>query len=260
MVGGVIYFGKTLIPKPSQSPPQIFPVPTSSTTLTGTFAILADDPEQQYFVYDASTGHYVALHIPDAVLRAAGGPATLRGQTVTVVGSSSRLPIRAAGTAGLDYQVIDVQMLTPSSPSPKADETASWKTYTDDQYKFSIQYPDVWYADKHGDMVYIDSKPIPSMGLTHGIATSLSIFIKSASKAEILRSNENIEVFDTSIAGIKGQKIVSIKPSNIDGTFETTYNLITKQFNYMLSFRNNDAQGTHNIVFDQILSTFKFTN
>lgn len=138
-------------------------------------------------------------------------------------------------------------------------DTSNWKTYKDSQYNFSIQYPSTWYADKHGDVIYIDANPIPSMALTHGIPTSLSIFIQPASKAEEIKSNENIQVYDTTVAGNKGLKIVSIQPSNVDGSFGTTYNVTNQAFNYMLSFQNKDVQGKHNATFDQIVSTFKFT-
>ncbi|PIS13969.1 hypothetical protein COT65_01365 [Candidatus Shapirobacteria bacterium CG09_land_8_20_14_0_10_47_13] len=169
------------------------------------------------------------------------------------------------------------------TPTPTPDETANWKTYTNEKYQFSIKYPSDWgegndlFLDKTNrvwrmvhmastkDRAYVSGPPETRLG--KGAELSIEVLATAESGgvlgAEVLLSDERAKV-------IKNFSILDSVPA-IRSTFShpkwldtyTEVDFIKNRLLYRLTwhyaeeykerFRENPES-----IFDQILSTFKF--
>src|SRR3989344_6789796 len=142
-------------------------------------------------------------------------------------------------------------------PTPIVDETANWKTYTDNKYNFLFKYPNEWIA---GDM----SK------CTHGLYGVYLRFRNNYCEPEmeilVTQKEDKNNCFpnslrilsrkDISIANLSAQTIVIENPRST-GRNETIVGF--KKDNYCYSI-NNRVNLIPERTFDQILSTFQFTD
>lgn len=155
--------------------------------------------------------------------------------------------------------------LSTEIPSPTPNPTANWKTYTNTVQKISFKYPSTWVLDSNGDQeqlnaqliltkdqakikMYFNMNGIGGQGQTYEgqpfslDGNSLYRFVKT-------NSYDN-----TQMVGI------STSLTNTLGVFEVN----GKTYSITLSYPVSDAQKAKGISleeeFDQILSTFKFTN
>lgn len=157
------------------------------------------------------------------------------------------------------------------TPTPTVDPTSDWKTYTNTKYNYSIKYPVEWFIYDKGtywpsEKIYKNKQEIVFVSpqqredLTPGgfslmnsllIRGDLGAFIESDIDKNIYKTEQ------TTLGVLPVTKVVSIAQPAMGG-LETHYNFSYKGKNYEIAFPNDDLSGTHNPVFDQILSTFRF--
>jgi hypothetical protein len=167
-------------------------------------------------------------------------------------------------TQKLANQLTQLQTSVSSSPSPTAtsDVTVSWKTYEDKKWKFSLKYPQEFFTACN----YSDSKGLMLWGPNFGCPEGHDIFYtisatgyeekdykpyKKASKSEKIilagkNATKNTYVFDES-------------DGPLYGLHEETEIIVPLQSGLIqIVLLGQDAKSR--VFFDQILSTFKFTN
>ncbi len=160
---------------------------------------------------------------------------------------------------------------TPFSPPPSSalpipvDKNAStsakkadWKTYRNIPFNLNFRYPSNWYVGEQQNVIYVSPNPIPSTLLVHGLPDALQISF-SVTPFEILKPIWKHSTSSVTINDISGTKVIDQEPNRSDGLMRTKIVVNNSANNYLIVFSNTDNNGNHNQIFDQILSTFKFT-
>ena len=156
---------------------------------------------------------------------------------------------------------------TTATPSTKKDETADWKLYKNQENNFQIKIPEGWHlTDKYCDgtkrnHVVLDRNPLdPCTGLIQlPGAGELAVYVGNEFESvevlpECKKTQENIEV-----AGVKAVKYYGPEKPCVFPSFSTTKIFFNyKRSGYQIEFLNTDSKGSHDPIYDQILSTFKF--
>lgn len=155
------------------------------------------------------------------------------------------------------------QVLTPEEQKKvqPPDETVNWKTYTDNKYYFSLKYPPEWKIKGETNpetgqyTIVFQRTPIVPDSLTIILVKenwSVDQEVNSHNqKQSVGPSSEILKIEDTKVGGLEAKKFTY---STAMGTTpeETTTSKGTTVYSF-ISFPNDT-------VFDQILSTFKFTD
>ncbi|MFA5770548.1 MAG: hypothetical protein WC894_03595 [Patescibacteria group bacterium] len=147
-----------------------------------------------------------------------------------------------------------------SSISTPSDETAGWKTYTNTKYKYTLQYPLEWQIRENVTDVF-PNKP-PSTYIFEKIEEfAPGIYIWVVPKVEpkqwimeqlVSPDYTQAKTDNIIIASIQGTKI-----SGIPGPLEQEWVFVNKDSQSFILYA---GAMTDMIIFDQILSTFKFTS
>jgi len=132
------------------------------------------------------------------------------------------------------------------SPAPATVDTTDWKTYTDKTWKYSVMYPSDWKVYSYGKPVIYLLPPKSVEPSDGSISVSL---VLNVSEPRVPGSWIDYKLIDSKI---------------YDGATWAAKNNLTNQ---ILFWKNNievDGQITNGPsispeIFDQILSTFKFT-
>ncbi len=175
------------------------------------------------------------------------------------------------------------QPTTAPQPSSASDETANWKTYTNDYWKFQFQYPPTWAllpgykpTDISFDIINFDyeanrpqtqaeSLSRPPVQVPPEFRIAMYIY-KNYTKSEQLIKEFEQSKEKFSVSNIKQIQINSHPAIEYDLTSSTTNKpmvdtVIESNNGYIIRFRYwkeaNNTQDTSNYY--QILSTFKFT-
>lgn len=153
-------------------------------------------------------------------------------------------------------------------PTPTPNPTANWKTYTNSGFSFSFKYPDGLYLKsfpRKTDQIFLTSKDIDLNQVTEGPFAQIEINIRNkenledaVSKSKQKYQNEKNIV----VSGINARKLEGIVPNNylLSGAYESeifvpiSTGLVDI---YFFNFEKTSPISTR--TFDQILSTFKFT-
>lgn len=139
-----------------------------------------------------------------------------------------------------------LQILSTPTPIPTVDPTANWKTYTSAKYKYSFKYPPNWIMDPDKQMpdeIVNISKDLNSLSIYAGLAFTKAPEGKARSKRreiKIARIDAVGEYYD----GL--YELISFTEKKTVNTISLRYAMGS----YSEDFENR---------FDQILSTFKFT-
>lgn len=141
-----------------------------------------------------------------------------------------------------------------------SDQTANWKTYTNQKFHYSLEYPSTWYIGEQSDITYISPESVPTIPLTHGLPSAMQIFAKEGLLEDQIVPSWKHTIKNTVIDGVTGQSLIDLEPSKFDGVMRTSITIKNDSFVYSIIFSNTDKDGSHNSVFDQILSTLKFTS
>lgn len=129
-----------------------------------------------------------------------------------------------------------------------ADETADWKTYTNTNYGFEIKYPETWSISEKNNIINLINHSETSQ--------KIEILISSGPPPETIR-DKIIRTEEVIVDGIKATKEI------FQGKFEDNKDdyyvrvfVAEKDVFYQTDFDDTDQIMP---IFDQILSTFKFT-
>lgn len=190
------------------------------------------------------------------VIFGAVGGAYYFGQSSTKLpASSSQVPVATSQTPISPTQPIAKTTISPTSAI--VDETANWKIYQNEIYKFSLKYPDVYKTD-------VSEAPDNQ---THENVSSLRL-LGPVSTVEIFAENNNsglsLSDWVTKYAKLDTKNAKSITIDNQSGyrfignNMGAVYSLVylkKDKIIYWMQIVPEDNQ-----IFDQIISTFKFTN
>lgn len=169
---------------------------------------------------------------------------------------------------------------TQPSPTPTPDPTANWQTYANTQYGFSIKYPSSWkpYEYKPGDQYLFDLGIIPNINdiMTRSPHSNprwgltITIFTSTFSEESLKQSRSDKPSSGDTIyfSGYTSQPITFFGvPANksykifsdVIPDYDTNIALNNGKHGWVFGYPNTDFQGNHENIYDQILSTFKFT-
>src|SRR3989344_1893406 len=143
------------------------------------------------------------------------------------------------------------------SPTPQiskpADETSNWKTYENTKYGYSIKYPSEWLAKEFGP---IDSKTLSFIGL--GIAVSDPIKASMIIQVTLRSYEEQLQIGPEKTTPITVGGLVGVRKTEGSSNPDAGNNI-----NVVLPAKNTIVLAInekYSKTFDQILSTFKFTD
>lgn len=186
------------------------------------------------------------------------------------------LPVVATPTPSPIITPVVISTLEPTViPTPTATiiptptvsiDIASWKTYSNDKFVYSIKYPVGWYlySDNSSD-IFIqpqDIKNIPADSAPGQHASAFEIIVipvkAGATLLQLIKSEFNQAGIDftqesVTIGGVQGLRVVSV----CDGIGCGLPEWFVIRNNYLYHFNSNLG---YSEIFDKILSTFKFTN
>jgi len=166
----------------------------------------------------------------------------------------------------------------PTQPTAKPTLTnnilSDWKKYTNDSYHYSIKYPNNWFfydeKELYADVVLDDPRktviisPYKIDKFSPGdISFRDALSVQGNSSNSSLEELKNIvdkkvwKVEDIQIGGMPAVKVTEIKESIMSNP-ETIYSIPFYGHTIVISHDNTDYKGTHNQIFDEIISSISF--
>lgn len=155
---------------------------------------------------------------------------------------------------------------TTLSPTPTQDasrepnsstETANWKTYTNTKLNFSVKYPETWvFKESPEGSDFAPSENLLSISQSE-IFSPIFIFVKSVDNFDL--STQTLDQYQEkaiTVGGISTKRISGITKQGGQAT---------RRFTGVKMKNNGKTYGIITVgdsyidIFDQILSTFKFT-
>lgn len=207
------------------------------------------------------------------------------GVTIMLVGLTAAIFLAIGYWAGRQTAMLEEDKTTTppiigtitSTATPKAttttsatDETANWKTYTNEKYGFSFKYPGDWtYKTNAGTETLLTIGLFPpsktegyeyfgdiTINVENSNGLTLEDFAKeknyaSATEIEWNSTAESEPINISGVSGIKYPQIAGMMPSTIS---------IVKSGNYVYEIQDIKPSHQQDGIYDQILSTFEFTN
>jgi len=172
-----------------------------------------------------------------------------------------------AGSVGYVYYW-QQKNIAPQPPAPQSDETATWKTYSNEQYGFEVRYPTSWYVYEYGSNgVSIQSSP-ESAGKIIGGFVSVDPLQEVLSFDQWLENLKKVDppkriigIKDITIGNIDGLAVVTL----CEGCTEENVHRIISKGNrlFLINFGTfnveEQKQADYYITINSILSTFQFT-
>ncbi|MBI2028101.1 MAG: hypothetical protein HYT07_00695 [Candidatus Levybacteria bacterium] len=159
---------------------------------------------------------------------------------------------------------------TLSQPSPTAiDETANWKTYTDDKYSFQFKYPSEWViASKLDNALEGVARYIaltdPLLSESASLVFSIQIKPNSSYSNELTKTKADIgasEEHNIVISGIDGKKYSTVGEATGPGPDKlSSYVLPLNGGSFLITIAPEQENKNYTATIDQILSTFKFVD
>jgi hypothetical protein len=165
---------------------------------------------------------------------------------------------------------ITSQTQVPVSSSAGPDEITNWKTFTNSNYKFEINYPSDWSAidcSSNGQSVYFSSKTYNCQRAIPDIA-NITIRVNTGDHTQQYitdrKSLGDITLKSITVDGIQGTDLTltpnsSVKNESLSNQRREIY-LFKNNQSYSISLFVFNDFSSENQTFNQILSTFKFTN
>jgi len=151
----------------------------------------------------------------------------------------------------------NIQPTTPKpSAEPKSDLMSDWKTYTNQTYGFKVKYPKDWQVKEEPLPVYPDTFTI---ALTFsGLSEQDKIFFNVRPKGDEGMIREALSIASEekiTVGGIEGSRITGVGHAD-DSPSETSVIVRKGDYLYYVWFLQ---PFTEEIVFNQMLSSFRFT-
>jgi flagellar basal body-associated protein FliL len=129
------------------------------------------------------------------------------------------------------------------------DETADWKTYKNDEYGFEIKYPNsVSFAE--GNYPNLNYWYVNFNYVNNSKDSPLAIRVEKKSLGDMSVANSSGKLEEKNVAGIQGKILIGDASGNCQETF-----IDMGDWTYIFSNQCNQNKD----LFDQMLSTFKFT-
>lgn len=182
------------------------------------------------------------------------------------------LPIQPIKSIDVEDKEISI---TPSSTST-SDKLSGWITYTNDNFDYTISYPkefnlsDSCYNTQTGELmeysespkwlVIIDRNMDDKFPYCESDFPQMEVIIKAYPQE--IDINERMEESDTdiedelTIGDNTWARQIMTEKSEFDGAYITNYYLNKDGKGYQISVRNDDNNGTHDKIIDQIIETF----
>lgn len=158
----------------------------------------------------------------------------------------------------LQKQINDVNDTTSTTTSSTDDETADWKTYTNEEYGFSFKYPKDWVKTNTNEgLVQLYNADTEAGRELLESETKIVVYVKATSTVGDLTTyvtNNDGNINSTSnvtVGGKSGKKFI-VKPEL--GTKTTAVYVLNDSTYYEIICMENSEN------FDNILSSFQFTN
>ncbi len=144
---------------------------------------------------------------------------------------------------------------TTSTSATAADETASWKTYTNDKYGFSFKYPNTYTAT---DELEKNTTSVPERKLSIKSNTStMDLYVNPDGFGPFFPDVQY--AMDYTGGKIKSTKTISSDENSKDSRTLAVGNLTVGSNEYLYFFYMEDSDTQPLTEFDKILTTFKFT-
>jgi hypothetical protein len=164
----------------------------------------------------------------------------------------------------LDVKSGKIDQMEIADPTSTADPTADWKIYTNDKYGFTFKYPNDWeyqenYSKTQNTIDYLQItlakseyfNPIPK-----GNPLIMLSLIETTDQNK-LSIYQNTEIVKTIVIG----EITAEERKHMTPTVDSKYvTFINNDISYEIESQMHTQSIEHQEVFDQILSTFKFTD
>ncbi|MBI2641479.1 hypothetical protein HYW87_02685 [Candidatus Roizmanbacteria bacterium] len=188
---------------------------------------------------------------------------------IVLASSVTYFVLQSKQTSPLSVQptVIPTQLVA-SSPSPIPDETANWKTYTNNQLKFTLKYPPYFLITEKPKSIYFSTSEAKKDNLEKclnfyecydipfGIDFSEETKPANQSLTDFIKSKQADPTYYSSVSVDQKNALQNQSKSPAFGGFlNSTY--IDKQnsiFYLFSQFKEEKNSG----IYNQILSTFKF--
>ena len=171
---------------------------------------------------------------------------------------------------GFEKSVSQTPQITSPTPivseSTSSADTANWKTYTNNQYKYYIKYPSNWLtANSDGD--FYNDEYFSDPGIDKNLHQRITIRVIKYVGPKWKNSKEYFdEIYQNStkltILGLPAAKeIVNGGKPNSETYYSTNIYIYMDNLVYVLSNSSTEKATVdkYEPIFDQILSTFKFT-
>lgn len=151
-------------------------------------------------------------------------------------------------------------------------QTTDWKTYTNDQYNFEIKYPDKWYFKELEKGIVEEGiyfSPYSPDGIDGGIvftnealSISVSPVVPQSSLLKFIENYLNLlsaTKFETETIEIGGINGLRVKIACESAGCNNPHWFVVKSNNVYI-FSSNLSSKNKIDIFEQMISTFKFTN
>lgn len=205
---------------------------------------------------------------PEALNQSGSKPKT-NGSGIAILSMAIFILLSLAAVAFLYYQNQELKgmlsgyqtPITSPTPTETGDPTTGWKTYTNSQIGFSFQYPSDWIL-KDGSGVTLTSysiyKPLsdgdvePELTLHFFVAYHKGV----TDLAKWLTDNQAGEIVDT--VKINGNNFSKIKGESLEDSLEYATQINASGI-LRIVIEPYPNEVVSDEIFNQILSTFKFT-
>lgn len=154
------------------------------------------------------------------------------------------------------------QLESSPSPTPTPDPTANWKTYSNEAYKYSFKYPPLWKINTTSPQTtYLE------IGSVNQSQTFARISISGTGEndksiEELARAWRSGPIEKIQIGGQEAVKVLQNPNQEGEPLVKGAYSIsifVKNRSNINILIQLETANlNTYQIIFDQILSTFKF--
>lgn len=178
----------------------------------------------------------------------------------------------------LKAQLEELKKAAGTTSGAESGTESGLTTYINKYYNYSFKYPaaysliDYLYDARtsskieYGKIVVVDKKAIAENALKNESEIAPSYFMISASSEQFglssissgLESGEKIQ--DVIVGGEKGWEVVGTQPSIMFETYSTSIYVNHGSFGYTISWKNDDASGSHDPTIDAIVKSLQFTS
>ncbi len=178
--------------------------------------------------------------------------------------------VAAASVAGIYYWQTVRQIPTSYAPIVHKDPTADWKTYTNDKYGYEFKYPGNLYPETGEYSFTINSSPLDNVYVGGGVGLEgiegqdwfrgYSIWVSNEDEKDVnLVSKGEYQVTKLNQSNIEAYEISADIPASGPDVFIKNPKLPNSfvRMGYNSGLKNSQEVDK---VFNQILSTFKFTD